>query len=473
MGNEVDVVSAVRGVIEGFYGKPFSHRERIDLLRVLGRHGYDCYVYAPKDDPLHRERWRDPYPEDELARFGELTAEATRNGLRFVYAIAPGLSYDTADPAEFDRLARKVRAVIGCGAHGIALLFDDLTADSTTLDPQIQARLVRRTHDLVTRIDPQLAFWFIGNFYCGDAAELQGDGGFWRALYGGRSAVEYFDAYAQHVPATVPIMWTGPAVFSATLRAHDVRAVAALARRPVVLWDNFPVNDTLRDQLFLGPYAGREPGAARALHGVVLNLMSQAAANEIPLATAAEFLANPDGYDPERALERAVATASPSPEAARALATFVAVHRGHPVLAAHDTAHDLAARTAAAFEEGDGDATAIASLREYLEELRDNEGRLAALLAGAPLLAEIEPWSRQLGRLAQAALAGVDALAGTVAAAEYRAARDAARGGDHLVAATRLPQALQPFAAGAGTPVDRFGDLFAAIDRRLGPASEG
>jgi hyaluronoglucosaminidase len=463
-------VSAVRGVIEGFYGTPFSHRERMDLLRFLGRHGYDCYVYAPKDDPLHRERWRDPYSTEELARFGELAGEAARHGLRFVYAIAPGLSYDAADPAEFDHLARKLRAVIGCGASGIALLFDDLTTESTTLDPQVQALLVRRTHDLVTGIDPQLAFWFIGNFYCGDAAELQGDGGFWRALYG-RSALDYFAAYAEHVPPTVPIMWTGPAVFSATLSGHDVRGVASLARRPVILWDNFPVNDVLRDQLFLGPYAGREPAAARELCGVVLNLMSQAVANEIPLATAAEFFADPTGYDPERALERAVAAASPSPEAARALATFVAVHRGHPVLAAHDTARKLAARTAAAFAADD--RAALASLREHLEDLRDNEVRLTATLAGLPLLAEIEPWSRQLGRLAGAALVGLDALAGAVPVAEYRAAREAARGGDHLVGATRLPPALQPFVAGAGAPVDRFADLFAAIDGGLGTASAG
>ena len=458
---------AVRGVIEGFYGKPFSHEERMDLLRFLGRHGYDCYVYAPKDDPRHREQWRDPYPADDLARFRELAAEAGLHGVRFVYAIAPGLSYDARDPAEFPLLAAKIRAVVESGARGIALLFDDLMGDSTTLDPHVQAALVRRTHDLVSGIDPALAFWFIGNFYCGDADELQGSAGFWRALYG-RSALDYFAAYAEHVPASVPIMWTGPAVFSATLRTSDALAVRALAGRPLVVWDNFPVNDALRDQLFLGPYTGREPGVVGALHGVVLNLMSQATANRIPLATAAEFFAAPDRYDPERALARAVEAASPDARAAAALATFVAQHRGHPVLAGDDTAHELAAHTNAAFADGALDPAALASLRAHLVELRDNEDELAAALAEAPLLAEIAPWSRQLGRLARAALAGLDALAGTAARDEFVAHRDEARGGDHLVAATRLPQALQPFVAGAGETVDRFAALFAAIDARLG-----
>jgi hyaluronoglucosaminidase len=458
--NEERPALAVRGVIEGFYGKPFSHEERMDLLRFLGRNDYDCYVYAPKDDPRHRQRWRDPYPEGDLGRFRELAAEAERHGVRIVYAIAPGLSYDAHDPGEFALLAAKIRAVIACGARGIALLFDDLDADSTTLDPQVQAALVRATHDLVTGIDPGLAFWFIGNFYCGDAAELRGDGGFWRALYG-RSALDYFAAYAEQVPPSVPIMWTGPAVFSANLRAHDAAAVRALAGRPLILWDNFPVNDALRDQLFLGPYTGREPGVAHALHGVVLNLMSQATANRIPLATAAEFFADAERYDPEQALARAITAASPA-------ARFVAQHRGHPVLAGGDTAHELAMHTDATFAGGGLDPAGLASLRAHLEELRDNEDELAAAFPDSPLLAEIAPWSRQLGRLARAALAGLDALVGTGAREDFIVRRDETRGSDHLVAATRLPQVLQPFVAGAGATVDRFVELFAAIDARLG-----
>lgn len=461
---------AVRGVIEGFYGKPFSHEERTDLLRFLGRQGYDCYVYAPKDDPRHREQWREPYPDDELVRFRELADEAQRNGVRFVYAIAPGLSYDASDPEEFARLAAKIRALVACGVRGVALLFDDLTADSTTLDPHVQAALVRRTHDLVRGIDRELAFWFIGNFYCGAAAELAGDGGFWRSLYG-RSALDYFAAYADHVPEDVPIMWTGPAVFSATIRASDASEVRALARRPVVLWDNFPVNDTLRDQLFLGPYLGREPGVVRTLHGVVLNLMSQAAANRIPLATAAEFFADAESYDPEGALARAIEAECPGGEGAAHLAAFVAQHRGHPVVAGGDTAHELAVRTAGAFGGSATDPAALERLRTHLVELSVNDERLAEALADSPLLAEIAPWSAQLRRLALAGIAGLDALAGVASRDDFVARREDTYGQDRLVAATRLPQALQPFVAGAGETVDRFAELFAAIDARLDAAA--
>lgn len=454
-----------RGVIEGFYGRPFAHEQRLGLIRFIGAHGFNCYAYAPKNDPLHRERWREPYPAEEIARFRELSDAADGCGVRFMYAIAPGLSYDAGDPRDFVLLESKIRAVTAAGARGIALLFDDLTADSTTLDPTVQADLVARVADLVARIDPGIAFWFIGNFYCGSATELRSGSGFWSSLYG-RSALDYFAAYQAHVPASVPIMWTGPAVFSGAITERDASDFRELAGRPVVLWDNFPVNDTLPGQIFLGPYVGREAGAVAALHGVVLNLMPQAVANRIPLATAAEFFAATARYDPDRALERAIATVTSDDAAAAHLGTLVEQQRGHPVLAAATGAERLHAHTNAAFGGAADEREALVALRGHLALLEANEEQLQRSLPGHELLDDVAPWSRQLTRLARAALAGLDALDGADPAA-YVAARDAARAHDEVVAATALPQALMPFVAGHGDAVDRFAGLFAAIERRL------
>src|SRR5215218_1548116 len=71
----------MRGAIEGFYGAPWTWDERREVCRGIAAAGGDTYVYAPKDDPLHRERWRTPYPDDDLPfseglgrAHGELTA---------------------------------------------------------------------------------------------------------------------------------------------------------------------------------------------------------------------------------------------------------------------------------------------------------------------------------------------------------------------------------------------------------------
>jgi len=58
------------GVIEGFYGPPWSHQDRLDILAFMEEVGLADYVYAPKDDPYHRARWRDPYPPKPPADSG-------------------------------------------------------------------------------------------------------------------------------------------------------------------------------------------------------------------------------------------------------------------------------------------------------------------------------------------------------------------------------------------------------------------
>ncbi len=58
----------MRGVIEGFYGEPWSHQNRIDLINFCGRNKMNTYWYAPKDDPYHREKWREDYPEEEIEK---------------------------------------------------------------------------------------------------------------------------------------------------------------------------------------------------------------------------------------------------------------------------------------------------------------------------------------------------------------------------------------------------------------------
>ena len=58
-----------RGVIEGFYGPPWSHADRLWLVERIGSWGMNRYVYAPKDDPLHRAEWRTPYSAERLDEF--------------------------------------------------------------------------------------------------------------------------------------------------------------------------------------------------------------------------------------------------------------------------------------------------------------------------------------------------------------------------------------------------------------------
>lgn len=51
----------------------------------------NTYIYAPKDDPYHRENWRDEYLESEMKRMNELIETSNENKVDFVFAISPGI----------------------------------------------------------------------------------------------------------------------------------------------------------------------------------------------------------------------------------------------------------------------------------------------------------------------------------------------------------------------------------------------
>jgi hyaluronoglucosaminidase len=119
---------AMSGVVEGFYGAFYTPPERASLLRFLGAHGYNLYVYAPKSDRHHRARWREPYPEASMHDFADAVAVARESRVAFGYAIAPGLDIRYGDDADFDALAAKFEAFHQLGVRRFDVLLDDIAS---------------------------------------------------------------------------------------------------------------------------------------------------------------------------------------------------------------------------------------------------------------------------------------------------------------------------------------------------------
>jgi hyaluronoglucosaminidase len=278
----------VRGVVEGFYGEPWSHASRLDAFSFLGARGMNAYVYAPKDDAKHRARWRDPYDADEYARFVELIAHAHAHGIDFGFAISPGLDIDYASTADRETLRAKLRPFVDAGARWFLLLVDDIP-----MAPGLAARQC------------DLATWLLD-------ALRELDGGVRLTVcpteYVGTRRSEYLATLGADLPADVDVMWTGPTVCSPEISASSARAWAeALGGRKPLVWDNYPVNDgTMAASLHLGPYRGRDAALADETVGILCNPMNQAHASLVALATAADFLSDPDGYDEQASWRRAI-----------------------------------------------------------------------------------------------------------------------------------------------------------------------
>ncbi len=347
------------------------------MLAFLGRVGLDTYVYAPKDDPYHRRRWRDPYPPAALDRLGELATAASRHGVRFWYAISPGLSLVYSDTTDYRLLWEKLTSLHGLGVRHFALLLDDIP-------PLLADRADRRTFGSLAAAHAHLANRLHQDLAArGDTLAVTPTT--YTDAWGDRT---YLAALGASVDPAVPFFWTGPDVASPVITAAHVRGWTALARRRPILWDNYPVNDYARWRLFLGAYRGRERTVPNHVAGIVANPMNEAHASMLPLATMAAYVRDPAGYDPDAALRHA-AVALYGPAAATALQPFLAAYG--------DYGWDEN-RFESLFVPRD--SVPAAAIGRSLAALDSALGRLRALAAEggpplAPLLDELEPFVRR------------------------------------------------------------------------------
>lgn len=103
------------GVIESFYGVPWSSGERKALLRSMAAMGMDTNIYAPKHDPFHRGRWREAYPATFEAAFADMAALGRELGVRVVFGLSPFIDMDLDDVADYAVARDKHRRFLDLG----------------------------------------------------------------------------------------------------------------------------------------------------------------------------------------------------------------------------------------------------------------------------------------------------------------------------------------------------------------------
>lgn len=246
--------------IEGFYGAPYSHEARLGLLRWLPSVGVTDYAYGPKDDAYQRADWRAPYPAAQEAQLRATAAVADAAGVRLTLAVSPGL--DWRGPADHAALVAKVRQLVDLGVRSVGVYFDDVPPGGADLG---------RSHGqgvaaAVAGLPDGVAVMTCGTDYAFDRV------------------TGYLRAFAAAVPGHVPLAWTGPDITSPVVPATLARDLGAALGHPLLLCDNWPVNDLgMSGQLHLGPAPAREPALRDAVAGVGFNLMRYPLASRVAL----------------------------------------------------------------------------------------------------------------------------------------------------------------------------------------------
>ena len=288
----------LRGVVEGFYGREWTFEERADLMNFCRLHNLNAYIYAPKDDPYHRAKWREPYPSEKINELKNLVAVAKNNGVRFIFAISPGLDLNykgKKGDEDFKILLKKISSMYEIGVRNFAIFFDDLKDKNGKHNEdgrqqaeflnKLQAELNKRYKDVDNLITVPTEYYRLD-------------------MVNGRGKVNsYTEDFAANLNKKIIVLYTGEGVVCDGISDADFQAACKIYGRDLGVWWNYPVNDysltadgNRNAKLALGAI---EKLPAQSVQAIFFNPMSQYHMSKIALATGAEYANAPEIYDAE------------------------------------------------------------------------------------------------------------------------------------------------------------------------------
>lgn len=278
-----------RGVVEGFYGTPWSHEARLRQIEFYGKNKMNVYIYGPKDDPYHSvPNWRKPYPKEEAAQLKQLVDKSHENGVIFYWAIHPGGDIKWND-TDRDLLMKKFESMYELGVRAFAVFFDDISGEGTKADRQ--AELLNYIDNNFIQKKKGMAPLVM----CPTEYNKS-----WSNVKGG-----YLTTLGEKLNKDIQIMWTGDRVI-ACIDKPTMDWINPLIKRKAYIWWNFPVSDYVRDHLLLGPVYGNTKDIKNDMSGFVSNPMERAEASKIALYSVADYSWNVEGFDSDGSWDRAL-----------------------------------------------------------------------------------------------------------------------------------------------------------------------
>lgn len=282
------------GVIEGFYGRPWTMQQRLELFSSMQAWGMNTYMYGPKDDLKMRAAWRELYGENELHDLKVLLKACQEKNIAFVYTIAPGLDIHYADPGDLQALTQKVEQLLREGVKHVCILFDDIPHRMNEEDKKrfgsfakaqayVSNALLEHTRKLTDG-----RFLFCPTDYCGRMAKPS------------VTECQYLQELGAYLHQDVDIFWTGPEIVSEEITVESIQELQSVLKRKPIIWENLHANDYDIRRIYFGPFAGRPLELRGEVKGILSNPNNEFEANSIPLKTLAMY-SQDDIYEPRAA----------------------------------------------------------------------------------------------------------------------------------------------------------------------------
>lgn len=366
-----------RGVVEGFYGTPWSHDVRLSLIDFYGKFKMNTYLYGPKDDPYHScPNWRLPYPEKEAQHIKELVEACNRNYVDFVWAIHPGQDIKWNEE-DYHNLVQKFNWMYDLGVRHFAIFFDDISGEGT--NPLKQTELLNRLTEEFVKVK-------------GDVSPLTVCPTDYSGLWANPTEKGSLAIYGKTLNPDIKVFWTGDVVCS-DMTPETLEFINSRIKRPAYYWWNYPVTDYIRNFVLQGPVYGLDTSlTAHETCGVVSNPMEHGEASKLALYGVADYAWNIADYNAIDNWERGLAELVP--DATDAYRTF----------AIHSSDNENGYRRDESWETktfriADWDDAAASALEEEFKKVENTPARLESGCKNKALLKELRPWLTEFGKL--------------------------------------------------------------------------
>lgn len=381
-----------RGVVEGYYGIPWSTKARMAQLEFYGRNKLNTYIYAPKDDPYHHGAGcYELYPEDKAAELKKVVAHARKNHVRFFWAIHPANTidwYNQDGRPHMDSLCAKLQQLYELGVRDFGVFVDDSNGEigkparQIQLCNYIQQNFIRKHPDANQELIMCPTGYNRGWTNEGVLTEM-GNG----------------------LPKDIFMMWTGNTV------VHDIKLdgqkwVNRFLKSPTFVWWNWPCNDFRRDRLSMGrTYGlGTEEEMKKQMSGFVANPMEHAEASKVGLFGVADYTWNISRFESHSTWRAGIARLYP--EYKEEMQLFCD-HNSYLLPNVHEYYREESATLAPQLkalrqqaEQGSTSEESLQTIRKVFKDIRKAGKKLRKAEGSAAALAkEIQPWFKQFEML--------------------------------------------------------------------------
>jgi hyaluronoglucosaminidase len=277
------------GIIEGFYGKPWTWQDREDCLGFLQNHGFDFFIYAPKNDLILRENWQAEWPEDVFQSLTALSRSCKKKGIRFGIGLSPFEIDTTFDKHTKNSLQKKILHINLLQPDILCILFDDMKGDNPKL-----AETQTRIFDFSMAHSSAASHIVCPSYYSFDPILEK--------IFG-KMPDNYLKDLGAMLDPSADLFWTGPMVFSEAYTESHLSAIAEVLKRKPFIWDNYPVNDapSVAPFLRLRAFRNRPFQMSEWTAGHAINPMNEARLSQIPALSLMKSYTERDAYRPEPA----------------------------------------------------------------------------------------------------------------------------------------------------------------------------